>query len=155
MKKETWFVASWEDPDFLSGQSVANILSELQQILQCRSIIVSGFEGKGEGVIDLPREDDSSRLFLPDQLLQVLAEIRQIEWCDFFFVDEETERIVLSLSVSPYQVVLPKTSCTLRAVDGHLFMVYTRDKSLVNALAVKRPGVELEEGLLQNLSFPS
>lgn len=153
MSNEEWFVASWDDPRLLEGTGVAKALRRIGGVLPGVRIVVSGFEGKGRDIGKLPTEEDSLRSFSQGELETVLTDVLQVEWCDFLFPKESVTDD--ALSDGSYRELLDHLSCMVRAVDGHVLMVYSQDESVVRAFSSEAKGVEVTRSSLDDLTFPS
>lgn len=151
MDSGPWMVASWDDPDLLAGSSVAAVLQEIAAKLGHEQVVVSGFEGKGERVDRLPARGVPGRAIPCDALLSILADVAQVEWCDFYFAEAQSGEPWWD---ADYRDALPHAECLVRAVDGQSFFVYTKREPLIELIQRSKRGVTVERRELDEITFP-
>lgn len=144
-----WWQVIIEDEDSLSGDSVAKTLSIIFNHLQPILVVLDDIEGAGIGVL---RKRSDVAGIEPSQLLEMLKAVVQLDWCDFYLVDNDVA--IKTMFKKPYWEIISSTIATVRAVDDTYFYIYTKDYSLVQILLKEHPDAEIKKDDIKNLDYP-
>jgi hypothetical protein len=135
------------NPNSLNGQFVAPLLSFVSNILDTRVIVLDDLEGAG---IDRLVEMTLNKVVSLDQVIDLIENVTQFDWCNFLFFS--SEGIVPGKDQS-YPDFISNTIATVRAVDDTEIHLYTQNINLVNKIQERYLNVNVTSGELSSFSY--
>ena len=147
IKKNNWILITIDDSNFLSGNSVFDIIQMMLKVINFKFIILDYVYGAR---ISSLKENIVLKI---DDFLKLVLEVEQFEWGDFFLFEKYPKNWE-NPKGKPYPYVISQTSTTVRAVDGQYFYIYT-NKELISLLIKTNYTIEsIRIGFLEELDYP-
>ena len=144
-----WTLITIVDPECLPGKSILNMIELLLTCINFKFTIVDALYGAGISNLE---KMENQILFTKD-LLEMLPEVKQFDWGDFFLFKEEPIEWKNSKK-EPYHNIIIQTDTTVRAVDDGYIYVYTKYKSIIDLIKNNYEIEGLKCDSLDNLDFP-
>lgn len=144
------------DSTHLTGASLIKALELVLKHVLAQWVVVQNLECGGEARVELMSENLSKGIAVRELLIKATG-IDQFDWGYFFLFEDEQKATAISLPQPPsekFQSLVRQSLTTLGAVDSNYFYIYTRNASLVNAVANTYANCEVKRGRLENLNFP-
>src|ERR1700722_16390709 len=133
-KTSNWYLVTIDDaPKFLPGKSFIDILQLLSSICKFNFIITDCIDGSGKDWIISNLQDKNNTVFKFDEILQLLCDIKQLDWGDFFLFKEYPQNWTNSKE-ELYPFVVSQSDTTIRAVDNQYIYIYTPYPEIVEIL---------------------
>lgn len=130
----------------LSGNEIAEVLIFIHT-LQPHVRYVEVDELSGGRILQFG--DTLPRIIEFDHLISLCVPIAQLDWGDFFFLQEP----VSVADTTSYPEAIGKTSVTVRCVDSYMLYVYTNVLMVKEALLSKYDVMEVSERDLQDFEY--
>lgn len=141
-----WYQVIVQDPNALSGSSIYSFLKTILTFEPSTLVAIDDIEGAG--ISDLK---SINNIIEVDILLEAIKHVVQLDWGDFFFIDNKKDIADLKKS---YPDIIISTKFTVRAVDDTYFYLYTQNKYLVDGIKLKYNNCEIEHKSLQEYIYP-
>lgn len=157
--KKTYTTSNWylvivdDAPKFLPGKSFINILQLLSPIGKFSFVITDCIEGSGKDWVISNLQHKKNTVFKFDEILQLLCDIKQLDWGDFFLFKECPKNWTNSKGVL-YPFVVKQSDTTIRAVDSQYLYIYTPYIEIVEVLKNTYNVEEIKTGSLETLDYP-
>ena len=153
-KTSNWYLVTIDDaPRFLPGKSFIDILQLLSSICKFNFIITDCIDGSGKDWIISNLQDKNNTVFKFDEILQLLCDIKQLDWGDFFLFKEYPQNWTNSKE-ELYPFVVSQSDTTIRAVDNQYIYIYTPYPEIVEILKNTYVVEEIKIGPLNTLDYP-
>ncbi len=135
-QKSNWNLITIDDPAFLQGQSIFDVLQLLLTCHKFKYVIlydIMGFAQNSLMAILKNKEDVVLRL---EEIMESISDVRQFEWGDFFLFEEYPTKWD-NPQDRLYPHLVEQSDTTVRAVDNQYIYIYTQSKVIVDALKKK------------------
>jgi hypothetical protein len=149
-----WHLVTIDDPAFLRGKSIFDMLKFLSQHGKFKYVILNDIVGTSQnGLMAILQEKENSVLKLND-FLNVVCDVRQFEWGDFFLFKEYPQDWVDATTGDYYPPIIEKTDTTVRAIDNQYIYIYTPHQSIADVVLDKYEIESIKTSPLNALDFP-
>jgi|694.fasta_scaffold45405_6 hypothetical protein len=149
-----WNLIIISDQFFLTSKSVINFFKVILQKIEFKYVILDRIEGspaKGQNWPLLPVRKDI--ILNTNDLLNLLQNINQLDWGDFFFFKEYPKNWSNKKNQS-YPSVIAQSDTAIRLVDNQFFYVYTPYEQIKNCLENKYDIESYKIDFLNQLEYP-
>ena len=154
IKNCEWTLITIDDPTFLSSESLIHIFTLLKKKIEFKFVIINDINGTGKDwVISSLQKKENNTVFEIKEFLNILEDIKQLEWGDFFLF-QEFPNWEKSEEITYYPRLIAQTDTTIRAVDNQYIYVYTPCQEIVKIVKENYEIESLKIGLLENLDYP-
>lgn len=150
IKKTPWYLITIDDPNFLSGESVIELIRLLIKTKPFKYVILDDIDCSGS-VLEINKMIDNPTEL--ETLFQALVGRSQFIWGDFFLFVEYPEFWDAPENAT-YPYLVEQTSTTIRTVDGQYFYIYTPYHDIVKAVSSKYRVESLKMNSLDKLDYP-
>ena len=148
-----WTLIVIEDPKFLPGKSIFDIINLLLKVINFKFVILDYIFGiANDGLILSLQKNENKILKLEDVLLE-LPKILQFDWGDFLFFKEYPKNWS-NPKGEPYPYIISQTNTTIRAIDDQYIYVYTPYEKIVNLIKKNYEIESINTDYLENLDYP-
>ena len=144
-----WYRISIIDSEGLPGKSIADVIQCLQKCIDFKFVVIDHIVGAR---ISALLEKENAILEIKD-LLEIIFEIAQFDWGDFFLFKEYPKKWDNSKNVS-YPDVIKQTDTTIRAIDDTYIYVYTPYQEIVDILKKNYEIESLMTDSIDKLDYP-
>jgi hypothetical protein len=152
-EKTAWYLITIDDPDFLPGKSIFDILKIIQDLMPFKYVILDYMFGAGKNEVITKLKDKKNIAIKIEDLLEVLCDVDQFEWGDFFLFQEYPKNWT-NPKKAPYPYVIAQSDTTVRAVDNQYIYIYTPYQKLVEAIKKNYNPESLKTDFLEHLDYP-
>lgn len=151
-KNSNWYLVTVDDtPKLLPGKSIIDVLQLLSSIVKFNFVITDEVEGLGREICNL--QDKRNSIIEFDEIFQLICDINQFEWGDFFLFKEYPKNWSNSKG-ELYPSIIAKSDTTVRAIDNQYIYIYTPYQELVEALKNTYIVEGVKVGSLDILDYP-
>lgn len=142
-----------DDPLSLSGSSAASVISFLASRTRSTSVVVRDLEAGGPTLPKIRTGPVDGRAFRPVEITELVEQLVQIDWGDFFFFSnrESMEAFTANTSIKDGVGI---ADVVLRCVDDGYFYFYGTDLRLFDDLKGAYPDCETTRAPIVELAFP-
>ena len=153
IKDFNWCLITIDDPDFLSGKSIFNVVQLILKYMKINYVIINDVDGSGKDWLISNLQKNQNSILKIDDFLNILCEVNQFDWGDFFLFKEYPKDCSFSQEKS-YSYVIAQTDVTIRAVDNQYIYIYTPYEEIIEAVKNKYTIESLRLDSLENLDYP-
>ena len=147
-----WWQTEIRDPDGLSGQSVARLLTMLLNRLEAHFVCVIGDEWLLNELGIIESLNSTLGVIPLKYLIERLPHIIQVDWGDFYFCESKDQARQINSIERTWQSI-EKSLFTVRNVDGGYYYVYTK-KPITSLLSVEYEVLEIKHDFPEKLDYP-
>ena len=144
-----WNRISIIDPNGLPGKSIADAIKCIQRSMNFKFVIIDDIIGAKISVL-LDKENTIMEI---KDLLEIINEVIQFDWGDFFLFQEYPKNWENFKGLS-YPDLVRQTDTTVRAIDDTYIYVYTPFQEIVNILKENYQIESMKTDFLENLDYP-
>ncbi len=148
---DKWTLITTDDPAFLAGTSISEIIHIILQIIEFKFIVLHDIQGAAEAVSLL--EEKENQVMLLSDFMKIVPEVIQFDWGDFFLFQKYPIHWN-DVREGPYSSIIAQTDTTIRAVDDQYIYVYTPCKKIVEVIKEKYEIESIKTDILENLDYP-
>lgn len=148
-----WYLVIIDDPEFLRGQSIFEILKFLSNIDKFKFTILYDIFGFAQNGLMINLQEKENTVISLQEFLNVVCKVRQFEWGDFFLFkrkpigwDNPDDRF--------YPNLVAQTDTTVRAVDNQYIYIYTPSNEIVDRIKEKYKIESITYNILTELDYP-
>ena len=128
MMNSKWYLITIEDPAFLPGISISNIIQLFLKNIEFKFVILNDLNGAGiSSLLEIENE-----IIKIEDLLKIINQVIQFDWGDFFLFKEYPQNWKNLRKIPYYPNLVIQTDTTIRAVDDQYIYVYTPYDVIVN-----------------------
>lgn len=150
--KENWTLITIDDPDFLSGNSLFQLIQLMLFATQFKFVIIYEIYGNTEAIANLEKKENT--IMKIEDLLKDIRNVKQFDWGDFFLFRECPEKWEILERMPSYPDLIIQANTTLRAVDDQYMYIYTKDKNIINVIKENYKIESITIDNLENLPHP-
>lgn len=152
-EQSKWYLITIDDPEFLSGKSINNLLKFLLKQMEFKFVVFNNVDGSGKDWLISYMKKIENTILNVSEFFQILDDINQLDWCDFFlFIDYPNDWI--KNEKKGYSQLIQKTDCTLRLIDNQYFYIYTNSDLIVSELKMNYKIESEKYDFLDCLDYP-
>jgi len=149
-----WHLVIINDPAFLPGKSIFNVIQILLRCYKFRFVILNDIEGSAQnGLISILKKKENTVLKL-DDFLTIVCEVKQFDWGDFFLFKEYPKGWNNPPEGGSYPQIIVKTDTTVRAIDDQYIYIYTRHQVIVDAFIKEYKIESIKTSPLNAMEYP-
>jgi hypothetical protein len=149
-----WNLITIDDPAFLSGKSICEIMQLLLQTTKFKFVILNDIEGSGKDWLISTLQKTKNAIVSMEDFLKILYDIKQFDWGDFFLFKEYPQNWKNTNEEIYYPNLINQTDTTIRAVDNQYIYIYTPDKEIFNVIKENYRIESIKTDFLENLDYP-
>lgn len=146
-----WTLITIDDPAFLAGTSISEIIGILLQVIDFKFIILNDIQGAAEAAALL--EEQENQVMLLSDFLKIVSNVVQFDWGDFFLF-QEFPNSWKKVKEASYPYAVAQTDTTIRAVDDQYIYVYTSHQRIVEIINKNYKIESIQTDILENLDYP-
>lgn len=148
--KSSWKLITIDDPLFLPGKSIYDVIKLILKKVDLKFVVISEVYGCGiSSLLEVEYE-----IIKIDQLLKVICEVKQFDWCDFYLFLQYPKDWFQPTGITDYPFLIQQTYLTIRAVDDQYIYIYTTSEEIARLINKSYLIESLKTDQLENLEFP-
>jgi hypothetical protein len=149
-----WTLITIDDPAFLPGKSIYDMIRLLLKIIDFKYIILYDIEGASEyGLIPELQKLENEVIQLRE-FLKTLCKIKQFDWGNFYLFKEYPKNWS-SIKSLKYLYHIGHSDTTIRAVDDQYIYIYTPYEEIIKIIKENYTIESIKTDLLENLDYPA
>ncbi len=148
-----WNLIIIDDPAFLQGKSIFDILNLLISLDKFKFVILYDILGFAQNGLMATLSQKENTAIEVNTFLDVVCNVKQFEWGDFFLFKEYPRKWNNSQDRF-YPNLIAQTDATVRAVDNQYIHIYTPDQLIMDGIIKNHKVEEIKKDLLEKLDHP-
>ncbi len=152
MNKKNWTLCTIDDPNFLPGKSIYDMIEVCLKGEDFHYIILNQIYGISEAIANLEKQEN--KVLKIQDIKSNLCEVKQFDWGDFFLFSKYPENWVCPTEIIYYPDLIAKTDTAIRAIDDQYIYVYTPYENIVSEIKNKYQVESIKTDILENLDYP-
>lgn len=155
--EEIWWQIEIKDPEYLPGKNLVKLIGLISQCLNIKFVLVDGIAGAvdSEFLVNMPK------VFSLSKFVELARTAVQFDFGNFYLFSEKTKSQELALKIksmeSPdcyfYHKIISIPLTTVSTFDNESFIVYTREKNIVDIIMNNYAEAKIEKKRLSELEF--
>ena len=152
MDKKYWSLCIIDDPHFLPGKSIYDMIETCITVVDFHYIILNEIYGISEAIANLEKQEN--KILTIKAIEQDICKVKQFDWGDFCLFSEYPKNWKCTTDIIYYPDLIAKTDTTIRAVDDQYIYVYTPYQEIVSEIKKKYVLESIKTDVLENLEYP-
>lgn len=151
-----WYLVTIDDPDFLLGKSIYNIIKLILTKIEFHYVILEYIDGSPKSdhlglITELQKK--MGKVTDLNEIVESLSGVKQFDWGDFFLFREFPSQWD-DPKGALYPHVIAQADTTVRAVDNQYIYIYTPYEEIVELIKSNYEIESLKVGSLNDLDYP-
>lgn len=144
-----WTLITIADPKCLPGKSIFDVIQILLKAVNFKFVIIDDIIGARVSAL----VEKENTIMTVDSLLNIICNVVQFDWGDFFLFKEYPENWISSKKLT-YPDIIIQTNTTVRAIDDGYIYIYTPCEKIVKIIEENYKIESIKIDSINNLDYP-